>query len=157
MPGTRWLDDDEQQVWRTLLEATQLLWDRLARELDDADEAGYPGLSLAEYEILVRLSEADGHRLRMSELAQQVVHTRSRLTHTISRMEKRGLVVRESCPEDGRGVFARMTDSGYDLLVETAPLHVEGVRRHVFDQLTDDEVKALGSAMTKIRTHLREH
>jgi DNA-binding MarR family transcriptional regulator len=147
---TRWLDEDEQRVWRAFLEGSQRLTERLARELDDDSD-----LSLAEYEILVRLSEAGDRALRMSELADRLVHSRSRLTHTARRMEERGLVRREACPSDGRGVLCRMTEAGYDALVKAAPVHVEGVRSHLFDQMTPDEVAALGSAMAKIREHLR--
>ncbi|MFZ5869661.1 MAG: MarR family winged helix-turn-helix transcriptional regulator [Actinomycetota bacterium] len=147
---TRWLSEAEQQVWRAFLEANQRLWDKLARELDDESD-----LSLAEYEILVRLSEVEGWSLRMSELADRLVHSRSRLTHTARRMEERGLVRREACPADGRGVLCVMTDAGYAELVKAAPVHVEGVRTHLFDQLTPDEVAALGSAMRKVREHLR--
>lgn len=147
---TRWLDEAEQRVWRAYLEGHQLLWDRLERELDDAG-----GLSLPEYEILVRLSEVDGRALRMSELADMVVSSRSRLTHTARRMEERGLVRREAYPADGRGVLCVMTDRGFEALVAAAPVHVEGVRTHLFDQMTPEEVDALGSAMTKVREHLR--
>lgn len=147
---TRWLSEAEQQVWRAFLEANQRLWDRLARELDDESD-----LSLAEYEILVRLSEVPERSLRMSELADRLVHSRSRLTHTARRMEERGLVRREACPADGRGVLCVMTDAGWTELVKSAPVHVEGVRTHLFDQLTPDEVAALGSAMRKVGEHLR--
>lgn len=155
MAATRWLDDEEQQAWRALLEATQLLWDRLERELDDFEDDGHEGLSLPEYEILVRLSEAPERRLRMSQLAEGVVHSRSRLTHTVGRMQMRGLVVREVCPNDGRGVLCVLTDAGVDLLVAAAPTHVTGVRTHLFDRLTPQEVQALRSGLSKVRSHLR--
>jgi DNA-binding MarR family transcriptional regulator len=147
---TRWLDPDEQQVWRSFLEANQLLWDRLDRELDDDSD-----LSLPEYEVLVRLSEEPDRSLRMSALADKLVHSRSRLTHTARRMEDMGLVERRACPGDGRGVLCVMTDAGYEALVKAAPVHVNGVRIHLFDQMTGDEVRALGSVMTKVREHLR--
>lgn len=149
--ATRWLDEDEQRVWRAFLEGSQLLWDRLGREL--ADDEGH--LSMAEYELLVRLSEAPGWSLRMSELAGGLVHSRSRLTHTASRMEARGLVRRSACPEDRRGVLAVMTDAGYAVLVAAAPTHVRGVREHLFDQLAPEEVAALGRAMARVGEHLR--
>jgi DNA-binding MarR family transcriptional regulator len=147
---TRWLDEDEQAVWREFLEATLLLWERLARELADV------GLSMPEYELLVRLSEAPGWQLRMSELAGGLVHSRSRLTHTIGRMEARGLVERRACPSDKRGVLAAMTEAGHEVLVAAAPTHVTGVRQHLFDQLTAEQVEALGSAMAVVGRHLRE-
>ena len=147
---TRWLSAEEQRVWRAFLEGNQLLWDRLSHELDDDSD-----LSLPEYEILVRLSEEPDRSLRMSALADKLVHSRSRLTHTARRMEERGLVERRASPGDGRGVLCVMTDAGYQALVEAAPVHVEGVRTHLFDQMTPDEMQALGSIMTKLRDHLR--
>lgn len=147
---TRWLDEREQVVWREFLEATLLLWERLARELADV------GLSMPEYELLVRLSEAPGWQLRMSDLAGGLVSSRSRLTHTIGRMEARGLVERRACPSDKRGVLAAMTEAGHQVLVDAAPTHVTGVREHLFDQLTHEQVEALGAAMGQVGRHLRE-
>ena len=151
MSTTRWLDESEQRVWRAYLESTQRLFDRLERELDD-----YSDLPLPEYEILVRLSEAPGSELRMSEIAAMLVHSRSRLTHTVTRMEARGLVTRRACPSDRRGVLCAITDVGQAALVEASPVHVTGVREHVFDQLVDEEVAVLGRVMTKLGAHLRE-
>ena len=150
MSTTRWLEESEQGVWRSYLESTQLLFDRLAHELDD-----FSDLPLPEYEILVRLSETPGRELRMSEIAEMLVHSRSRLTHTVTRMEARGLVTRRPCPSDRRGVLCAMTDAGYAALVAAAPVHVTGVRTHLFDQLDDEEVEVLGRAMAKLGTHLR--
>ena len=151
MATTRWLDQHEQTVWRAYLETTQLLWDRLARELDtDSD------LPLPEYEILVRLSEAVGGQLRMSDVADMLVHSRSRLTHTVTRMERRGFVERRRCPDDGRGVLCVITEAGRAALVAAAPVHVEGVRSHLFDQLDDGEVAVLGRALTRVGHHLRQ-
>ena len=147
---TRWLDEGEQKVWRAFLEGHQLLWDRLESELEHNS-----ALSLPEYEILVRLSEVPDRALRMSQLADMVVHSRSRLTHTVRRMEERALVRRQAHAADRRGVLCVMTDEGYAELVAAAPVHVTGVREHLFDQMTPEEVEALGSAMTKVREHLR--
>src|SRR3990170_1734741 len=97
--ATRWLEPAQQQVWRAFLLGTTRLFDQLERDLREAH-----GLSLPEYEILVRLSEAPGHRLRMAELASSVSPSRSRGTHTISRLETAGLVARSACVTDGRGV-----------------------------------------------------
>src|SRR5689334_25374193 len=90
-----------------------LLMDRL----DDDLERNF-GVSMTEYEILVRLSEREGRQMRMAQLADALAHSRSRVTHTITRMERSGLVVRTSSPDDGRGVVASMTEKGYDLLVQ---------------------------------------
>lgn len=149
--GTRWLDPDEQRAWRAFLEGSRHLWERLEKELDAGS-----ALSLAEYEILVRLSEEDDRSLRMSQLADAVVQSRSRLTHTATRLEDRGLVIRRRTPEDRRGVVCTMTDAGHDLLVASAPVHVEGVRTHLFDLLTDEEVEVIGRGLARVREHLRE-
>ncbi|MEH3075276.1 MAG: MarR family transcriptional regulator [Quadrisphaera sp.] len=148
---TRWLDADEQRTWRTYLEATQLLTRRLNQELDESSH----DLSLADYELLVRLSESPERSLRMSDLADDLVHSRSRLTHAISRLQDRGLVERRACPEDRRGVLAVMTPAGFAALEAAAPLHVTGVREHLFDQLTAEDVEALGRICTKLAEHLR--
>lgn len=147
----RWLDESEQRVWRDYLEATQLLTNRLSRDLDESEH----DLVLTEYELLVRLSEAPGRAVRMSELAEGLVHSRSRLTHAIARMEARGLVRRETCPGDRRGVLARMTDAGYAALEAAAPLHVTGVRENLFDPLEPEEVAALGRVVARLARHLR--
>jgi len=148
--GTRWLSEPEQAVWRAYLEATQRLWEQLGRELDDAGD-----LPLSEYEVLVRLSEAPGRRMRMSELADALSHSRSRLTHTVARMQGRGLVTRVPCDDDGRGVLARVTDDGLAALRDHADVHVTGVREHLFDQLDADEVAVLGRVLAKVAAHLR--
>ncbi|MBC3760408.1 MarR family winged helix-turn-helix transcriptional regulator [Quadrisphaera oryzae] len=148
---TRWLDAQEQRTWRTYLEATQLLQRRLGQELD---ESGHD-LSIADYELLVRLSESPDRSLRMSDLAEHLVHSRSRLTHAITRLEQRGLVERRACPEDRRGVLAVMTPAGFAALEAAAPLHVTGVREHLFDQLSGSDVEALGRICAQIAEHLR--
>lgn len=149
--GVRWLDADEQIAWRSYLEGVARLNDHLGRKLDEV------GLSLPEYEILVRLSEAASvrHELRMSELAAAVVHSRSRLTHTVSRMEAAGLVERTADPSDGRGVRAKLTDKGMEVLVAAAPTHVTSVREGFLDVLDRDEFLALGAAMRKVADSLR--
>ena len=108
------------------------------------------GLDLGEYEILVHLSEAPELQLRMSELALAVRQSRSRLTHTVSRMEDKGLVLRKSCPQDRRGVIAVLTGSGLTLLKAAAPHHVESVRRAFVDRVDPHDFEALGRAMTAV-------
>ena len=147
---TQWLDADQQRHQRAFLAATTLLSDRLSREL----QASF-GLSLADYEILVRLSEAPERRLRMSHLADSTLASRSRLSHQIDRMEKAGLVVREPCEDDRRGANAVLTEKGWDLLVQAAPRHVDGVREHLVDLLTDAQFAALGSACALVAEHLQ--
>lgn len=146
---TRWLDEDEQRSWRALLMGMTLLLGRLDDDLQRACE-----LSLVEYEILVRLSEREGRKMRMAQLADALAHSRSRVTHTITRMEKDGLVVRSSSPEDGRGVVAAMTDQGWDLLVRVAPLHVTGVREHLVDLVSSEDFAAVGRVMDAVSDHL---
>jgi DNA-binding MarR family transcriptional regulator len=135
---TRWLNEDEQQAWRAYLGATRLVFDQLDRELQR--DAGMPH---AYYEILVRLSEAPDRALRMSALADRSQSSRSRLSHAVSRLEENGWVRRESCPDDKRGQIARLTDAGFEALAAAAPGHVEGVRSHVFDPLTPEQVRQL--------------
>src|SRR3954464_12026548 len=134
---TRWLDAEEQRAWRAYMYSWMLLDDRLDRELTRGT-----GISHAYYEILVQLSEAEERRLRMSELAQRCLSSRSRLSHAVSRLEERGWVRRQVCPEDGRGQLAVLTDEGFAALEAAAPVHVESVRTHVFDQLTPEQVSA---------------
>ncbi|GAA0970873.1 Multidrug resistance operon repressor [Nocardioides aquaticus] len=145
---TPWLDDDEQHAWRALVLGSELLFGRLNDELERRH-----GLTFTEYSILVRLSERDG-RMRMAQLADALAHSRSRVTHTIKRMEGRRLVRREDSPEDGRGVDAVMTDEGLAVLEKTAPTHVLGVRRHLLDLAGPGEVAALGRVMDAVCDHL---
>lgn len=141
----RWLTADEQRAWRAWRDGTARLLDVLAHDLEQAT-----GLSLGEYEVLVRLSEAPGRTLRMSELAGELAHSRSRLTHTIRRMETAGLVGRAPCLEDARGVNCTMTTAGWERLVEAAPVHVESVRNRLVDVLTPGQMQALGDAMATV-------
>jgi DNA-binding MarR family transcriptional regulator len=147
--GTRWLDEDEQRSWRALLMGMTLLLDRLDDDLRQACD-----LSLVEYEILVRLSEREGRQMRMAQLADALAHSRSRVTHTVARMERAGLVTRGSSPEDGRGVVASMTAKGYDLLVRMADIHVSGVRAHLVDLVTEEDFAAVGRVMNAVSDHL---
>lgn len=151
MGEPRWLSDEEQFVWRTYLDVMRLLMDRLQRQLLEDS-----GLSIAEYDVLVHLSEIGGRCMRMSELADKVVNSRSRLTHTIARMERRGLVCREPCPHDGRGVLCRLTSEGFAVLERAAPGHVEQVRSSMFDVMDAGDMATLGRVMDKVRSRLRE-
>jgi DNA-binding MarR family transcriptional regulator len=135
---TRWLDADEQRAWRAFLAASRALMDTLDRELQR--DAGMPH---AYYEVLVRLSEAPEHTLRMSDLAEACGSSRSRLSHAVARLEANGWVRRQGVPSDRRGQLAVLTDEGYATLAAAAHGHVEGVRRHLFDPLTPDQVEAL--------------
>jgi DNA-binding MarR family transcriptional regulator len=145
MTEVRWLTEDQQRSWRAYLEGTA----RFVAALDHAHDVGIP-LSLGEYHLLVQLSEQPGRTLRMSALADGLALSRSRLTHTVDRMEKRGLVERQAVPGDRRGVNCVMTDAGWELLVEAAPLHVAAVRRLMVDVLDPEEFTTLGRAMAKV-------
>ena len=147
---TRWLDDEQQAAWRAWIAASLLLPDRLSRDLQDR-----AGISLADYEILVHLSESPGRRLRMSELADLTLSSRSRLSHQVDRLDDAGLVSREPCSEDRRGSFAVLTPAGWDFLVATAPAHVESVREHLVDVLTPEEFATFGRLCAKVAERLR--
>lgn len=148
---TRWLDSDQQGTWRAYLVGTTLLMDRLDRDLREHHD-----LSLPEYEILVRLSEAEDHRMRMAVLADSVSHSRSRVTHTVARMEKDGLVTRSACVSDGRGVEAVLTDRGMSVLEEAAPTHVAGVRQLLVDLVGDEDFAAVGRVFNAVTDKLIE-
>lgn len=148
MPTTitqpRWLSSEQQVIWRAWL-------DGAARINEHLDAALRPfGLDLAEYEVLVRLSESADRQLRMSDLAAQARQSRSRLTHTITRMERKGIVARVACPADGRGVMAMLTPSGFRLLEQAAPYHVESVREVLVDPVEPQDYEALGRAMKAV-------
>jgi DNA-binding MarR family transcriptional regulator len=134
----KWLDDTEQRAWRAYLESSKVLFDALDRQLQR--EADLPH---AYYEILVRLSEADGRAMRMSELADITRSSRSRLSHAVARLEERGWVTREECPTDRRGQIATLTDAGYAVLADAAPGHVAAVREYVIDHLSADQLRQL--------------
>lgn len=150
MSAPRWLSPAEQRAWRTHLALHKLLMHRLDRELQEHS------LSLNDYEILVNLSEGPERRMRMSDLADATIQSRSRLSHQISRMEIKGLVMREGCPDDRRGTFAVLTDEGWATIQRVAPVHVSGVREHFVDRLTDDQLEELVDAYDPIVEHLKK-
>lgn len=151
MTETRWLSDDEQRSWRAYLAVQLLLKDQLGRDLQRQH-----GLTHADYEILVHLSEAPDRRLRMTELARATLSSKSRLSHQISRMEAAGLVERSPCTEDRRGYWATLTDAGWKTLVEAAPDHVASVRAHLVDVLTPEQFSQLGAACRVVADHLQQ-
>lgn len=140
----RWLTKEQQQVWRSYLLGSARLSERL-----DADLRQF-GIDLGEYEILVCLEEVADRRLRMSELADAVHQSRSRLTHTVARMEQSGLVSRTTCPSDRRGVWAELTDAGFDLLKTAAPSHVQAVRTNFVEAMAPADFEALGRAFDAV-------
>lgn len=154
MPGTdgqpRWLTPDEQQAWRATVHLSQLLMRQLDRDLNAH------GLNGHDYEILVELSEAPEHRLRMTELADATSQSRSRLSHQISRMENRGLVRRDDCEGDKRGTFAVLTAEGMATIERVAPHHVENVRRHFIDRLSPRQLEEVRDAFAPVVEYLRK-
>ncbi|MDO4242194.1 MAG: MarR family transcriptional regulator [Actinomyces sp.] len=144
---TRRLDAVEMAAWRAFVTTSTMVTTRLNQELMTAE-----GISMHEYEILVRLSEAPERRLRMSVLAETMAHSRSRLTHTVGRLEKEGYVLRAACADDKRGVHCELTEEGLAFLRRAAPVHLEGVRRHVIDRLSRDQLVALSSIMSALGT-----
>jgi DNA-binding MarR family transcriptional regulator len=154
MPGANgqpnWLTDEEQQAWRATVQLSQLLLRQLDRDLVAH------GLNGRDYEILVDLSEAPEHRLRMTDLADATSQSRSRLSHQISRMEKRGLVRRDDCEGDKRGTFAVLTKAGFEAIERVAPYHVENVRRHFIDRLSAQQQEEIRSSFQPIVDYLRK-
>lgn len=140
-----WLTEEEQNVWRTYLRTSALLSDLMDRDMQQH------GVSLNEYEILAMLSEATGRHLRMSAIADLVVQSRSRLTHTAARLERRGWVRRRPADDDRRGVELCLTESGYAAVDALAPLHVASVRRHLLDPLSAQQYAELGHIMALLR------
>ena len=136
--STRWLDEDEQAAWVRLAAVVELLPGVLEAQLRrDAD------LTHFEYWVLAMLSEAPGRTLRMTALASRTSATLSRLSHVVARLEGRGLVDRIPCPEDRRATDARLTEAGWDLVVASAPGHLETVRNYVVDALTPRQITQL--------------
>jgi DNA-binding MarR family transcriptional regulator len=141
----RWLDAREQRAWRAYLRAGRELDAALDRDLQCADS------SLPEYELLSMLSEAPGRQLRMSAVAELIVQSRSRVTHTAARLERRGWVRRVPAPGDGRGVLLQLTDDGLAAVRGLAVIHVSSVRRHLVDILSPEQFRALGEVMQTVR------
>ena len=143
--GTLWLSSREQQVWRAWLNAHIQINAELAHQL-----AAETALSLSDYEVLVHLSEAPDHQQRIVALANMMQWSRSRLSHQITRMSKRGLVRRETCDADGRGAYVVLEPAGLDAITTAAPGHVAKVRELVFDRLTDAEIEQFYSILAKL-------
>ncbi|MFE9201743.1 MarR family winged helix-turn-helix transcriptional regulator [Micromonospora sp. NPDC007230] len=147
---TESLNPERMTAWRAYIEASQRLFTQLEDDLRADSE-----LSFADYHVLVLLSEATGQRLRMGELASRLVFSPSRLTYQISSMQKRGLVARQSCPEDRRGSEAVLTAAGLLALREAAPHHLRSVRTHLIDDLDDAEVACLTRVFERLGRRLR--
>lgn len=140
------LSPTQQESWRAYVESSWALHTRLEDELRAAT-----GLSMADFHVLVVLSEAPGQRLRMGELAGRLVFSPSRVTYQINSMVKRGLVRKQPCPDDGRGSEAVLTSAGLTELEAAAPLHLRTVRASFIDHLDDEELAVIGRAFARIR------
>lgn len=139
MPELRWLTPDEQRVWRGYLRMNATLTAELNRRMYAAD-----GLSGADFAVLVELTDRPDARARVFELVRGLQWEKSRLSHQLSRMQRRGLVERTESPDDGRGAIVAITPKGRAAIEQAAPRHVEAVRSLFFDRLTSDQVAALG-------------
>ncbi|WP_297006391.1 MarR family winged helix-turn-helix transcriptional regulator [uncultured Corynebacterium sp.] len=139
---TRWLSDEEQLLWRRWLQAGARIQANLARQMQRDS-----GLSMADYEVLVNLSEAPDHRMRIAALADRLQWDRSRLSHQITRMRNRELVDREACGDDRRGAFIVLTPAGLSAVAEAAPGHVAAVRELFIDRLSPSRAAALSASL----------
>jgi DNA-binding MarR family transcriptional regulator len=147
LPMAKWLDDEEQRAWRALVDVTTWLHGELDSELMVAHD-----LTEGDYGVIATLSEAAGRELRMCDLAAALHLSPSGLTRRLDGLVKRDLVVRRPALDDRRATMAVLTDLGYALVKRAAPLHVAGVRRHLFDHLNRTQIKALGVALDRVRT-----
>lgn len=147
--ATRWLDDREQAAWRGYLRMQARLQAELHRRLQ-----AETGLSIADFDVLVALTDRPDERVRVLELATSLEWEKSRLSHHLARMQKRGLITREECDDDGRGNFVVLTPEGRAAIDGAAPGHVETVRELVFDAVGDDDVDALARITAAVLARL---
>jgi DNA-binding MarR family transcriptional regulator len=145
----RWLNDAESRAWIGYRRMRGRLDLRIARDL--AEDSG---LSEPDYDVLSSLGDADRHRARLSDLAARMLWSKSRLSHHITRMQARGLVVKEECADDGRGAVVALTEKGLRTIEEAAPAHVASVRRHFVDLLSDSEIAVLGDITERVLARL---
>jgi DNA-binding MarR family transcriptional regulator len=139
------LSGPELAAWKGLLEAHSTLVARLDAELERDH-----GLPLTSYEVLMYLADADKGKLRMGELADRLLLSRSGITRLVDRLERQGLVRREPCEDDGRGYYAVLTDEGRDKLKVARPDHLSGVRRHFISRLSGSELDALAQVWERL-------
>ena len=145
MPKTRWLDERQQHLWRSYMRMNQELYARLE---DLLSREG--GVSAADYAVLVPLSEEPTGVLRARDLGVEIGWDRSRLSHHLTRMEKRGVIVREQCEEDARGLMVRITPAGRRSIEAAAPAHAEAVQQHFFDLLSTKDLDTLSEVFDRV-------
>lgn len=150
MSEPQWLNEDEMRLFRAFLAASSGITSRLDTLLKASS-----GIALDDYEVLVHLSESPDHRLRMSELSDQILHSRSRLTQRIDRLVRRGLVEREKCETDARGTWAVLTADGFDALRDAAPHHVEHVRENLLAHISEEEVPIIVPILERLTGGVR--
>ena len=144
-PATDSLSAVELRAWRGMLRTHAALTKAL-----DADLEAEHGLPLSSYEVLLHLAGADAQHMRMSDLADSVILSRSGLTRLVDRMEREGLLARESCPSDARGSYARLTDAGRAKLDAARRTHLTGVRSRFVDHLSHVELETLGTCWERV-------
>src|SRR6202035_962504 len=147
---SRWLTDEEQRAWCGLLQMTAQLNARMNRQLHN----DY-GLSLADYDVLVVLSEAPADRRRVFEIADALAWEQSRVSHHLARMQRRGLIVRRECQADARGAYVVLTEVGRAAIERAAPVHAETVAELVFDGLSPDQLAALTAVTSRVLERLQ--
>lgn len=146
---TDWLSEAQQRSWRTFLRLHRKLNARMAGDLQ-----AHANLSVADFEVLVALTDVAEGRLRFQDLSEAIEWERSRLSHQVARMIKRDLVAREDCPEDGRGAFVVITAHGRDVIEAAAPKHVVMVRKLFIDAITPEELAVLGRICERVLDHM---
>ena len=150
-PAQPWLSDDEQRMWRAFQAMRRALDRGLERQLFDES-----GLSSADFEVLVPVSEAPEHRLRARELVRMLNWDRSRLSHHLRRMEQRNLIERLDCPGDARGTIIALTPTGWEVIQGAAPAHVSTVRSYIFDVLSPQEVATFTELTERISARIAQ-
>ena len=148
--SAKWLTPAEESAWRKYIVASRRMYEAL-----DEDLASH-GLSLSDYEILVHLSDAKDRSLRMSELADKTILSRSRLSHRIKYMEGKGWVERQKCASDKRGTWAVMTNKGWNTIVKAAPDHVASIRKRFIDQISKADQANIAAIFEKVESNLRK-
>lgn len=147
----RWLTSEQSAAWDSFIRMQEKLIGRLSRRVQ-ADS----GMSASDYAVLVRLTEDGGGRLRFMDLVKLVEWEKSRMSHQVGRMAKRGLVAKEECPDDGRGAFIVATPVGYKAIEDAAPTHVEHVRRLFIDALTQEDLDTLARISNRVLAHMEK-
>ncbi|ARQ68054.1 MarR family winged helix-turn-helix transcriptional regulator [Streptomyces marincola] len=145
----RWLAPEQKAAWDSFIRMQETLIGRLSRRIQ-ADS----GMSAADYQVLVNLTAAEDGRMRFMDLVKRVEWEKSRMSHQVTRMRKRGLVAREECPDDGRGAFIVVTPAGRKAIEDAAPLHVEDVRRLFIDALTQEDLDAFARICDRVLAHM---